>query len=72
MVRSLLKAFSKRYGRHDKGLLNRSVNSILHLEGQKLSFIGAYNSFEKLRISNSRVSFSGKKTSAKEKELKHL
>ena len=52
MVRSLLKAFSKTLivVSHDKGLLNRSVNGILHLEGQKLSFYrGAYNSFEKLR-----------------------
>ncbi|MBO90925.1 MAG: glycosyl transferase family 1, partial [Rhodospirillaceae bacterium] len=35
---------------HDKGLLNRSVNSILHLEAQQLAFYkGAYNNFEKRR-----------------------
>lgn len=51
-LEAYLKAFSKTVivVSHDKGLLNRSVNSILHLEGQKLSFYrGAYNSFEKLR-----------------------
>ena len=51
-LESYLKAFSKTLivVSHDKGLLNRSVNGILHLEGQKLSFYrGAYNSFEKLR-----------------------
>ncbi|MDC3080038.1 ATP-binding cassette domain-containing protein [Rhodospirillaceae bacterium] len=51
-LESYLKAFSKTLivVSHDKGLLNRSVNGILHLEGQKLSFYrGAYNSFERLR-----------------------
>ena len=51
-LEAYLKAFSKTLivVSHDKGLLNRSVNGILHLEGQKLSFYrGAYNSFEKLR-----------------------
>ena len=51
-LESYLKAFSKTLivVSHDKGLLNRSVNGILHLEGQKLSFYrGAYNGFERLR-----------------------
>ena len=51
-LESYLKTFSKTLivVSHDKGLLNRSVNGILHLEGQKLSFYrGAYNSFERLR-----------------------
>ena len=51
-LEAYLKAFSKTLivVSHDKSLLNRSVNGILHLEGQKLSFYrGAYNSFEKLR-----------------------
>ena len=51
-LESYLKTFSKTLlvVSHDKGLLDRSVNGILHLEGQKLSFYrGAYNSFEKLR-----------------------
>lgn len=51
-LESYLKAFSKTLivVSHDKGLLNRSVNGILHLEGQKLSFYrGAYISFERLR-----------------------
>ena len=35
---------------YKRQLLNRSVNGILHLEGQKLSFYrGAYNSFERSR-----------------------
>ena len=51
-LESYLKTFSKTLivVSHDKGLLNRSVNGILHLEGQKLSFYrGAYNSFERSR-----------------------
>ena len=51
-LEAYLKSFSKTLivVSHDKGLLDRSVNSILHLEGQKLSFYrGGYNSFEKLR-----------------------
>ena len=51
-LESYLKTFSKTLivVSHDKGLLNRSVNGILHLEGQKLSFYrGAYNSFERFR-----------------------
>ena len=51
-LESYLKAFSKTLivVSHDKGLLNRSVNGILHLEGQKLSFYrGAYDSFERSR-----------------------
>ena len=51
-LEAYLKTFSKTLivVSHDKGLLNRSVNGILHLEGQKLSFYrGAYKSFEKLR-----------------------
>ena len=51
-LESYLKAFSKTLivVSHDKRLLNRTVNGILHLEGQKLSFYrGAYDSFERLR-----------------------
>ena len=35
---------------HDRGLLNRAVGSILHLEGRKLSFYqGAYDTFAEVR-----------------------
>ncbi len=68
-LEAYLKAFSKTLivVSHDKGLLNRSVNSILHLEGQKLSFYrGAYNSFEKLRNQQlAGLASQAKKTSAK-------
>ncbi|MEC7807029.1 MAG: ABC-F family ATP-binding cassette domain-containing protein [Pseudomonadota bacterium] len=51
-LESHLKSYSKTLivVSHDKGLLNRSVNSILHLETQQLAFYkGAYNNFEKRR-----------------------
>ena len=35
---------------HDRGLLNRSVNGILHVEGNKISYYtGGYDRFEQLR-----------------------
>ena len=35
---------------HDRGLLNRSVNGILHVEGSKISYYtGGYDRFEQLR-----------------------
>ncbi|MEO0624539.1 MAG: ABC-F family ATP-binding cassette domain-containing protein [Pseudomonadota bacterium] len=35
---------------HDRGLLNRAVNSILHLEGRRLTYYGgAYDTFDRTR-----------------------
>ncbi len=51
-LEAYLKAFSKTLilVSHDKGFLDRSVDGILHLEEEKLSFYrGGYSSFEKLR-----------------------
>ena len=44
---------------HDRGLLNRSVGSILHLEDRKLTFYnGAYDTFAKTRAARLATAFS--------------
>ncbi|MCF6327933.1 MAG: ABC-F family ATP-binding cassette domain-containing protein [Devosiaceae bacterium] len=53
---------------HDRGLLNRAVNSIVHLEHGKLTlYKGAYNTFEATR--RARMELSGK---AREKQLAQI
>ncbi len=56
---------------HDRDLLNRAVNSIVHLEHKKLSFYrGTYDNFERQRIE--ALELAGKARVKQEAKRKHM
>lgn len=56
---------------HDRNLLNKAVNSIVHLEHQKLSFYrGSYDQFERQRAE--AIILAGKASAKQEAKRKHM